>query len=213
MQKSLALVTLFAVSTLASRVTDHVNTQMLFAIANNEKIREKYNIPTPASRFEQVSHAHVYQGSMPPSFHNWAAGVSCPDKYDILRGFAYGLQYSPATQGACYISMDEAINDIQDITTLLKEFYNPTVWADLANVANNYMVIGSALMNNCNVYQFLNQFTGGFSSVSTTMISRLMGGAINEIPSELNAIEKSKTCYQAATHAAKIFSLVFNYYI
>ena len=214
MHKTLAIATLFAVNALAGRVSEHVNTQMLFAVANNEKIREKYGIPTPTSRFETVSHAHVKAGpTPPPTFAEWASTVGCDDKFDILRGFAYGLQYSPATQGACYVSMDEAINSVDDITTLLKQFYNPTVWADVANIFNNYMVVGSAVMHNCNVYQFLNQFTEGITAVGTAMFSRLMGGAINEIPNELKAITKSQTCYGAANHAAKIFSLVFNYYI
>lgn len=109
--------------------------------------------------------------------------------------------------------MDEAINDIADITMLLTQFYNPTVWADIMNIANSYMVIGSALMNNCQVYQFLNQFTGGITTVAPQIFSRLAGGAINEIPAELKAIQKARTCYGASVHAAKIFSLVFNYYI
>ena len=213
MQKTLTLVAMVATSVLANRVKDHVNTQMAFAMARQDQIREKYNIQAPSSRWEYVSHNHLEQGPTPPSFSAWVEGVACDDKYDILRGFAYGLQYSPATQGSCYISMDEAINDIADITMLLHEIYNPTVWADLMNIANNYMVIGSALMNNCQVYQFLNQFTGGITTVAPQIMSRLAGGAINEIPAEVKAIQKAKTCYNASVHAAKIFSLVFNYYI
>jgi len=81
------------------------------------------------------------------------------------------------------------------------------------NIANSYMVIGSALMNNCQVYQFLKQFTGGIKTVAPQIFSRLAGGAINEIPAELKAVARAKTCYGASVHAAKIFSVVFNYYI
>ena len=104
--------------------------------------------------------------------------------------------------GSCYISADEAINYSSDFLELAKQFYNPTVWADLMNIANSYMVIGSALMNNCMVYQFLNQFTGGITTVAPQIFARLAGGAINEIPAVLKAVKKSKTCYKASVHAA-----------
>lgn len=63
---------MIATSVLANRVKDHVNTQMAFAMAKQDKIREKYNIQPPQSRWEYVSHAHLENGPTPPSFSAWA---------------------------------------------------------------------------------------------------------------------------------------------
>jgi len=122
MYKTLTLAAMVATSVLANRVKDHVNTQMFFAMAKQDKIREKYGIEAPKSRWEYVGPAQLEleAAPAPPTISGWLEKIACNDKYDILRGFAYGLQYSPATQGACYISMDEAIQDVADITMLLQ---------------------------------------------------------------------------------------------
>lgn len=68
------------------------------------------------------------------------------------------------------------------------QFYNPTVWADIINLSNNYMVYLSGVNNNCNLYKLLNQFTTSPTTFVPQIMARLGGGAINEIPNSLMAI-------------------------
>lgn len=207
------MIAVCAVSTaFAGYHNQKVNNNMALALANEGKINARQGL----THHLQAKPEHItleQATTAPPTIASWLAGIQCTDKYDILRGFAYGLQYSAATQGLCYTSIDAAINSMESIQQLLAQFYNPTVWADIINLANNYVTYLSGISNNCNIYKLLNQFTTPPTTFVPQILARLGGGAINEIPSELTLIEKAKTCYIASEHAAKIFSLVLDYYI
>lgn len=80
-------------------------------------------------------------------------------------------------------------------------------------IANNYMTFISAISSNCDLQKLVNTFTTSPSTLIPQIAARLGGGAITEIPNQLMAMQKSKTCYIAAQHVAALFSLFFDYYI
>jgi hypothetical protein len=209
------LLALCAVSaTLGNRVTDRVNTNFAFAAAKMEKIREAHGLETrPVNALLKTKLEGALEQAAPPSISGWISGLDCEDEFDWLRGFAYGLQFSAATQGMCYQSIDETINASEDFTRLAAKFYDPTVWADMMLIANNYLTYISAISANCDLQKLMNTFTTSPSTLIPQLAARLGGGVITEIPNKLMAMQKAKTCYIASQQMASLFSLFFDYYI
>lgn len=159
MQKSLVLLAVCAVSaTLGNRLSDRVNTNLAFASAKMEKIRAAHGLETRSVNLKSKLEGTLEQAA-PPTISGWISNLECEDPFDWARGFAYGLQYSAATQGMCYQSIDETITASSDFTRLAARVYDPTVWADLMLIANNYMTFVSAISSNCDLQKLVNTFT------------------------------------------------------
>jgi len=135
------------------------------------------------------------------------------EQFDCARGFAYGLQYSPMKAGACYIAVDQAINAAETLRNLLTQFYNPTIWADIVRIQNNYVTFFASINSNCNVQKLIKTLTTDPSVLFPSAVSRVGGGFIMEIPDIYLKMKTSCQCYEAAQHAGNLFSLFFDYYI
>ena len=61
------------------------------------------------------------------------------DPWSCVRGFSFGLQFNKANKGACYNAVNDLINAEQDLTTLLSQFYLPTVWANILLTGQNQL--------------------------------------------------------------------------
>lgn len=176
-------------------MTDRVNARFAIAEANNHQIFEKHNVAG--------KNVHKLQQT---AFDPW----------DCARGFAKGLQFSTATEGACYISLDQSINAADSITSLLMKAYEPWVWADIMQISQNYLAYIAAVNSNCDLQKLIKTLTTDPSTLIPAMIARVGGGFIAEIPSRYldmkNALSAGD-CTTLSFNAAKIFSLVFDYYI
>jgi len=116
-------------------------------------------------------------------------------------------------QGACYVSVDQAINAAETFKNLLTEFYIPSNWADIIRIANSYVDFFAAINSNCNVQKLIKTLTTDPSTLLPASVSRIGGGFILEIPSIYLKMKKSCKCYDAAKFAGNLFSLFFDYYI
>ncbi len=202
MYKALVLVATVCVAlTNASHhraVVEKVNNRFALAMANQQAIREKHNLRTSQRPLLTQDEENV-DGDV--------------DLWDCARGFAKGLQFSSSKEGACYISLDESINAADDLTSLIKRAYDPTVWADIMSIQGNYVQYLAAVNSNCDIQKLLNTLTTSASTLVPQLIARIGGGFVAEIPDRYYKMKTADTCYNLFFNGAKIFSLVFDYYI
>ena len=133
--------------------------------------------------------------------------------FECARGFAFGLQFSPMKEGACYVAVDQAINAAETIKNLLVQFYVPSNWADIIRISNSYISFVASINSNCNVQKLIKTLTTDPATMVTSSVSRIGGGFILEIPTLYLKMKKSCKCYDAAKYAGNLFSLFFDYYI
>ena len=86
-------------------------------------------------------------------------------------------------------------------------------WADTILTAYDYQQFISAVSADCDIQKFINTITTDLTEGLSTMAARVGGGFINTIPKELGEAASADNCYDKSVHYAKIFSIVFNYYI
>lgn len=80
MQKSLVLIAMCAVGTLASRQADRVNTNMAFASAKMEKIREAHGLPVRAVNGHLKTKLEgALEQAAAPTLSNWFSNLQCDD--------------------------------------------------------------------------------------------------------------------------------------
>jgi hypothetical protein len=113
------------------------------------------------------------------------------ESFECARGFAYGLQFSPLKEGACYIAVDQAINAAETIKNLLTQFYIPSNWADIMRISNSYVSFLASINSNCNVQKLIKTLTTDPSTLFPAAVSRVGGGFIFEIPNTYLKMKKS----------------------
>jgi hypothetical protein len=201
MFKSIALIATVCIGLVSASVRDvdtKINNRFALAMAKQEAIREKHGLGKYAR---------------PKLAQDTEATDTKTDFWDCARGFAKGLQFSPNSQGACYISLDESINMADDFSSLLRRAYNPTVWADISSSASNSINYVAAIQSNCEILKLLNSVTTSATTLIPQLIGRLAGGMVAELPTYYYRLKKANTCYAFFYQSAKIFSLITNYYI
>jgi hypothetical protein len=162
---------------------------------------------TPRLKQEEEESAIGEEGNGDWSDIDWT------DVWGCARGFAYGLQFSPAKEGVCYQSLDESIDAASDITALLLRSYQPWVWADILNSASSYMSFVSAVNANCDFQKLISTITTDVTTLVPALIARVGGGFIAEIPSRYLKMKKATTCNDLMQEFARIFSILLDYYI
>ena len=66
---------------------------------------------------------------------------------------------------------------------------------------------------NCNVQKLLSQLTMDPTTLFSTLIGRVGGAFISQIPTILGGLGSACTTYQFAIQVARLFSIITNYYI
>lgn len=207
MHKVLALVATICVATVSASTHETINNRFTLAMMNQQAIRERYGLRSLA--IQNPEHPALKQED--PNAE--PTTPSAFDVWDCARGFAKGLQFSSTREGSCYISIDETINAADDITTLILKFYNPTVWADLMTIQANTIQYIAAVQTNCDFQKLLNTLTTSPSTLIPQIIARVGGGFVAEIPDLYYRMKTAPTCGALFLNGAKIFSMVFDYYI
>lgn len=182
----------------------------------------------------ELEEIRAKHGMRPLQYHNWRADyhekkqlqsgpqveqcsfedINILDQsFECARGFAYGLQFSPMKEGACYIAVDQAINAAETVKNLLTQFYIPSNWADIIRISNSYISFIASINSNCNVQKLIKTLTTNPTTLVPAAVSRIGGGFILEIPSIYLKMKKSCECYDAAKYAGNLFSLFLDYYI
>ncbi len=206
MYKSIILIATIALSTKAYIVGpahDAINNNFAIASMELKAVAEKEGL-----RVASFSHKKHPEGKVQ------AGGFNIfEQRYECAQGFAYGLQFSPLKQGACYISVSEGILAAQVLDSLVSQFYNPTKWADVMRVSNSYVSIFAAINNNCNVQKLIKTLTTDPATLAAAGAGRIGGGFIFEIPQLYLKMKRSGDCYDMAKHAGQMFSLFLDYYI
>ena len=133
--------------------------------------------------------------------------------FECAKGFAFGLQFSPQKEGACYVAVSQAIEAAETMQDLLARFYIPSTWGDIVRIWNSYVSFGSAIAAECNLSKLIKTVTTDASTFFPAAISRVGGGFIMEIPNTYLKMKKSCECYDAAKYAGNLFALFFDYYI
>ena len=80
-------------------------------------------------------------------------------------------------------------------------------------ISNNYVSFFAAVNTYCNVQKLIKTVTTGPSTFVPAAVSRLGGGFIMEIPDIYMKMKVSGSAFELARNGAKLFSLVFDYYI
>jgi hypothetical protein len=102
---------------------------------------------------------------------------------------------------------------MEDYTYLLTEIWNPTNWADIVLTGYDFINFFAAVNANCDLQKLINQVTNALGENASTTAARVGGGFIYEIPNAYDGIKVSENCFDKSVNAAKIFSIVFNFYI
>ena len=120
-------------------------------------------------------------------------------------GVAYGLQYNEKKPGKCYTSIKDTILDLNTITSLLLQIYNPMKWAEFAMGTQDYVKMGAAVYANCNVQQFFNTMSSLITGEgASTLGARLFGGMIFEIPNYYEDFMNAESDYASGKAIGKI---------
>jgi hypothetical protein len=87
------------------------------------------------------------------------------------------------------------------------------VWSDIFRIANNYVAFFAAVNTYCNVQKLIKTLTTDLGTLFPAAVSRLGGGFILEIPTIYMKMKSSGSAFEIARNAAKLFSLICDYYI
>jgi hypothetical protein len=205
MFKSIVLLATCAVAAnayVSHQTLEKVNSRFAMALTSNQAIREKHNLRTLKS-----SNPFLQQDG------SFTDGIDFSDIWGCARGFAKGLQFSSAKEGACYVSLDEFINASDNLSELLLKAYQPWVWADIMQIAQNNMDYFAAINSNCDFQKLIKTLTTDASTLIPAMIARVGGGFIMEIPDRYLKMKNAKSCSDLSFQIAKVFSLICDYYI
>lgn len=209
MYKAIVLLAVCAITStnayFGHKMSEKVNNRFALAHANQEQIRQEFNLGSYRKTkkiLKQDPEADPETTSDEPE-----------NIYDCARGFAKGLQFSAAKEGACYMSLDESINAADDLTSLLLQAYNPKVWAPIMQITQNYMAYIAAIQSNCDIQKLIKTVTTDPTTLFPAMIARVGGGFIFEIPERYLKMKNAETCDDFMDQFAKLFSLLFDYYI
>lgn len=71
----------------------------------------------------------------------------------------------------------------------------------------------AAVNANCDLQKLINNITNSLGENASTTAARIGGGFIKEIPDAYDGILLSNNCFDKGFNGAKIFSIVFNFYI
>jgi hypothetical protein len=80
-------------------------------------------------------------------------------------------------------------------------------------IGYNYQSFFSSVNSDCDLAKLLNTITNSIGEGLSTMAARVGGGFIFEIPNYYLKIKGANTCFDQTASLAKIFSIVFDYYI
>ncbi len=202
-----AVVLLIAASTLAvtearynSKVNDKIYSRFTSAFVSSQKLKEKYELTN--------NHDLRLQGSK-----NVGAWSGALDVFDCARGFARGLQFSNTDQGACVVAIDSSINAADDFTSLLMMSYLPWVWGDILMQFQNYTDYIANIQASCDIQKLINTFTVDSTTFFSSMVARVGGGFIAEIPKLYGRMKGAQGCYDFSKSGGKLFAMLFDYQI
>lgn len=95
---------------------------------------------------------------------------------------------------------------------MLEMAYVPTYWPDLLTAGQNQLTLGASIYANCNVQALFNTLSALLTAEgSSTLVSRLAGGIIFELPNYYSQYLAAGTDFLAAQAIGKIFQVILNY--
>jgi hypothetical protein len=207
MLKSIVLVAAFVVSAQAyigGPARARIANDFEIASLEMEEIRAQYGMrPLQA-------HDPSYDGKI---VGDWTDIDYFSDSFNFVKGFAYGLQFYAQKPSQCYYAVEQAISSAETIKNLLLQAYLPSVWPDIMRISNNYVSFFAAVNTYCNTQKLIKTLTTDPTVFFPAAVSRLGGGFIMEIPELYMKMKQSGSAFEVARNAAKLFSLVFDYYI
>lgn len=133
--------------------------------------------------------------------------------WNCVKGFTYGLQFSPQSQGPCYKALATSVDSLDLMFQFFPEIYKPWVWGDILMSYQVFATKFATANSNCNFKKLLNNISQDLTISIPAMISRVSGAFINEIPVIWKNLESSANCFDGATQIGKLFSIGLNYYI
>ena len=97
---------------------------------------------------------------------------------------------------------------------MLEMAYVPTYWPDLLTAGQNQLTLVASIYANCNLQSLFNTASALLTAEgSSTMVSRLAGGIIYELPNYYSQYLAATSDFVAAQSLAKIFQVVLNFSI
>jgi hypothetical protein len=207
MLKSIVLVAAFAISAQAyimGPARERIANDFEIASIEMDDVRAKYGMRT------LQAHNPALDGLI---VGDWTEVDILADSFNFFKGFAYGLQFTPNKAGQCYYAVEQSISSAETIKNLLLQAYLPWVWSDIMRIANNYVAFFAAVNTYCNVQKLIKTVTTDPGTFFPAAVSRLGGGFILEIPAIYMKMKSSGSAFEIARNAAKLFSLLLDYYI
>jgi len=80
-------------------------------------------------------------------------------------------------------------------------------------VAENYSQLIANVNSNCDFNKFLKTITSDISTFVSSMVARVAGGFVTEIPNAYTKMKKANNPFVFCTQVGKLTALAFNYYI
>ena len=81
------------------------------------------------------------------------------------------------------------------------------------SMGQEYTTYLASIQANCDFQKLLNTFTTDITTLIPQIVARLSGGIIFEIPQIFSHVTKAKSCEEVGYWSAKLFSMVFDYYL
>lgn len=133
--------------------------------------------------------------------------------FALMQGVAYGLQYSPSKNSACYNAISNSIISADLITSLLAQSYNPTTWPDLLLTNKEYIDMIAAVNANCAIDKLINTITQSLGEGAATLGARIGGASMFEIPNLMAKYKKADNNFEKGELMGKFIQILFNWSI
>ncbi len=132
-------------------------------------------------------------------------------------GFSFGLQYSPMSQGSCYLALENSVMLGYEMwQQILMLVVNPLMWGEMMVYGIEFSDIYAEIFDNCKITVLMNTLSGlaanNFEGL-TEMTGRLGAAFIIDIPKKMELIKNGKNDYIKGKALGGLFALIFDYHI
>ena len=105
--------------------------------------------------------------------------------------------------------------ELNTISQLLTQFYDPRLWADAIMGVQNWVQLSTSVYANCDAQKLFNTVTALITTEgASTLGARLTGGFISDMPMNINTfLDSDKSEFDRFRALGNLFQTVFNYSI